>query len=211
MSTKAIVQLATPRFEPLGLVWMDCHYPMLSAGLESVLETKARLHRGGTPPAERPSVAVCCLHTDEDVGQRIARLKGSAGGAPVLAFGLSADAVLARAALRAGARGFLHCGMEPAQIVRAVSVAIRGEVVIPRGMLGELVAENATPNFPALTARQREVLDLVALGMTNVGIADRLFLAESTVKQHLRGAYKALGARNRLEAVRAFLDVGGTG
>jgi DNA-binding NarL/FixJ family response regulator len=53
-----------------------------------------------------------------------------------------------------------------------------------------------------LTPRQREVLMLVARGLTNVQIAERLFLSESSVKQRLRQAYKILGVKNRTEAVK---------
>jgi DNA-binding CsgD family transcriptional regulator len=59
-------------------------------------------------------------------------------------------------------------------------------------------------DLAALSARQREILGLVVEGMSNAEIARRLFLSESTVKQHLRGAYKLLGASNRTEAARLF-------
>lgn len=205
MSTRAVVQLAVPESsKPLGLVWVDCAFPLLSAGLESALEAKARLHRGKTSPAERPSAVVCCSHEDDDIGQRVFHLKGSASDAPVLVLGFSADPMLAQAALRAGARGFLHCGMEPSQITRAVSLAIKGEMVVPREMLTDLVVAKTPADPSVLTLRQREALELVAQGLTNAQIANRLFLSESTVKQHLRGAYKSLGVRNRMEAVKAF-------
>jgi DNA-binding NarL/FixJ family response regulator len=51
-------------------------------------------------------------------------------------------------------------------------------------------------------ARQREILEHLSEGLTNAQIAKRLFLTESTVKQHLRQAYKALGVSNRTEAAR---------
>jgi len=53
-----------------------------------------------------------------------------------------------------------------------------------------------------LSARQREVLELVAEGLPNAQIAQRLFITESTVKQHLYKAYKTLGVRNRREAAK---------
>ena len=115
------------------------------------------------------------------------------------------DARLARAAVRAGARGFVHAGMPPEQIVRAVSVAAEGEeLALPRGLLEGLVAEGRGPDLSALSPRQREVSELVAEGLSNAEIARALYVAESTVKQHLRRAYGALGVKNRREAAAAL-------
>ncbi len=73
----------------------------------------------------------------------------------------------------------------------------------PRGLTEFLLAEGDSPaNLDLLSARQREILDLVVEGFTNGQIAKRLFLSESTVKQHLRASYKLLGVRNRTEAAR---------
>jgi DNA-binding NarL/FixJ family response regulator len=80
-------------------------------------------------------------------------------------------------------------------------VALRGEVVLPRALLRLCVDEQRRlePRID-LSARQREVLELVVEGLTNAEIAERLFLSESTIKQHLRAAYKLLGVKNRTEA-----------
>ena len=80
----------------------------------------------------------------------------------------------------------------------------------PLGLVGngELVRDGESRPYQRihlLSARQREVLDLVAEGLPNAQIAQRLFVTESTVKQHLHKAYKALGVRNRREAAE-FLD-----
>ena len=120
----------------------------------------------------------------------------------VMVFGLYLDLALARAALRNGARGFIHAGMSPTQIVRALEVASKGEVVAPRQLLEYLIATEEFADLAILSTRQREILDLVSEGLTNAQIAKRLFLTESTVKQHLRSAYKILGVSNRTEAVR---------
>jgi len=91
--------------------------------------------------------------------------------------------------------------MGPEQVLRAVGAALRGETVLPRCLLSEWVDEQRTPDLGALlSARQREILELVAEGSTNAEVAGHLFLSESTIKQHLRAAYKALGVRNRTEA-----------
>jgi DNA-binding NarL/FixJ family response regulator len=112
------------------------------------------------------------------------------------------DLPLARAALRLGARGFIHAGMELDQIARAAEVAARGEIVVPRKIVEYLVTNEGPADLDALTARQREILELVAKGYSNARIAKDLFLSESTVKQHLRATYKVLGVSDRKEAAK---------
>ena len=64
------------------------------------------------------------------------------------------------------------------------------------------MANEDPTGLDALTPRQRDILGLVAEGLSNAEIASRLKLSESTVKQHLRHAYKALGAKDRKEAAK---------
>jgi DNA-binding NarL/FixJ family response regulator len=112
----------------------------------------------------------------------------------------SSDLTVARAAFQAGARGFLHLGMQPSQIAHALRLACHGEVVFPRDMVPNLIREETPSELLALTARQREILELVGEGLTNAGIARRLYLTEGTVKQHLRAAYRLLNVRSRVQA-----------
>jgi DNA-binding NarL/FixJ family response regulator len=120
----------------------------------------------------------------------------------ILVFSLHVDLPLARAALRLGAQGFVHAGMEPEQIARAVELTAKGEVVAPRKLLEFLIANEDPADLDALTPRQRDILELVTEGLSNAQIAKRLFLSESTVKQHLRGAYKILGVKDRKEVAK---------
>jgi DNA-binding NarL/FixJ family response regulator len=92
--------------------------------------------------------------------------------------------------------------MEPAQIVRALEVVADGQIAAPRQLLEYLVFNDKPVDLDALSSRQKEILGLVGEGLSNAQIAERLFLSESTIKQHLRAAYKALGVNNRTEAVR---------
>jgi DNA-binding NarL/FixJ family response regulator len=92
--------------------------------------------------------------------------------------------------------------MELDQIARAAEVAARGEIVVPRKILEYLVTNEEPTDLDTLTTRQREILELVAKGYSNARIAKDLFLSESTVKQHLRATYKALGVADRKEAAR---------
>jgi DNA-binding NarL/FixJ family response regulator len=188
--------------ERLGLVWIDCPYPVVAAGLERALEGRARLHVGQTAPVDPPRCAIFDTSGDEAVSEGIERIKEVDPEIPILAFNLHVDLPLARAALRHGARGFIHAGMELDQIARAVEVAVEGEIVAPRKLLEYLITNDDPTELDTLTARQSEILQLVAEDLSNAQIAKTLFLSESTVKQHLRAAYKVLGVSDRKEAAR---------
>jgi len=191
---------------PLGLVWIKGTQHVLALGLEKALGAGARVHRGNKgPKAEAPSAVIYLqedLDGEEEAAQEIESIRAKAPHATILVCTPAPDLRLARGALKAGAGGLLHTGMPPEQILRALSVARRGEVVLPRELLRLWVDEQRRLLEPRidLSARQREVLELVVEGLTNAEIAGRMFLSESTVKQHLRAAYKALGVKNRTEA-----------
>ena len=196
-------QLVGTERKPLGLVWVDCPYPVVAAGLKSALEGKARVHLGTVPPTDEvPSSVIFDTGGVEGLSEGIKRIQEIDPEISILVFGLYVDLPLIRAALRLGARGFVHAGMEPEQIARAMEVAAKGEVVAPRKLLEFLIANEEPADLDALTPRQRDILELVAEGLSNAQIAERLFLPESTVKQHLRAAYKTLGVKDRKEAAR---------
>jgi DNA-binding NarL/FixJ family response regulator len=185
---------------PLGTIWIDCPHHLLSGKLEGALRADATsIHRGPEPPRQLPSAVVCCAAA-ADVAARAGTILASCPGTPLLVLGPSADLSLARAALRAGARGFVHAGMHPGQIARALRLAVEGEVVLPRGLLEELVADDRRPDLSDLGPRQREVLELVAQGLSNAQIARRLWVSQSSVKRDLTRAYEALGVDNRRQA-----------
>jgi DNA-binding NarL/FixJ family response regulator len=193
----------------LGLVWIDCPYPLAAIGLARILESKARVHVGREPPeGEAPSVAIFGTSGVEGLLEGVKRLRKQNPDTLILVFGLYLDLAVARAALRAGARGYIHTGMQPEQIVRAVRVAIEGQIVAPRELLEYVISNEEPMDLNLLSNRQREILELVGEGLTNAQIAGRLFLTESTIKQHLRAAYKILGVSNRTEAARLMRNGG---
>ena len=199
-------------FAPLGLVWVKSTQRVVSLGLENALGAGARVHKGlEGPAAEAPSAVIYYPdgpdgQEDEEAAAAVARevesIRAQAPNAPILVCALAPDLHLARGAIKAGASGLLHIGMPPEQILRALSVALEGEVVLPRELLRLWVDEQRRlePRIDLLSARHREVLELVGEGLSNAQIAQRMFLSESTIKQHLRAAYKLLGAKNRTEA-----------
>ncbi|MGW4823177.1 response regulator [Streptomyces sp. NPDC004227] len=112
-------------------------------------------------------------------------------------------------ALRAGASGFLVKDALGEEILVTVRAVLRGEVMMAPSVIRRLVERFVLPEArPAererlsrLTEREREVLALVARGLSNADIAARLFLGESTVKTHLGRLLSKLGLRDRVHAV----------
>lgn len=193
--------------KPLGMVWLYCPYPILARGLSEALRKEALVYHGEQLPEEAdPSCVLLCVDRIEDIFHKIKPLQTAAPDAPIVVFGPSEGLHFARAALQAGARGFVHAGMPPEQVVRALSVTSKGEVAVPRELLKDLVIGKPLVDLDALTSRQREILKLVVEGETNGQIGQKLFLSESTIKQHLRAAYKVLKVRNRTEAARLLRD-----
>ena len=196
---------------PLGTVWINCrHEGVTILGLKQILETQARVHVGWEfPKADTPSLIVLCLNDTEALSESVKRVRGSGpDAAPVLVFGLQPNLPLAHAALKAGARGYVHAGMTPEQVLRVADLVVQGEIAAPRELIEYLVNLKEPPSY-TLSSRQEEILRLLIEGLSNAQIAERLFLSESTVKQHLRAAYKVLGVRNRTEAVRVVRDADG--
>jgi DNA-binding NarL/FixJ family response regulator len=120
-------------------------------------------------------------------------------------------------ALRDGAAGFLVKDTEPADLVRAVHVVASGDALLSPGVTRRLIAEYATrsraPSPPtgqldALTDREREVVALVALGLSNEEIASRLVVSPLTAKTHVSRAMVKLGARDRAQLVVAAYEAG---
>jgi DNA-binding NarL/FixJ family response regulator len=197
--------------KPLGLVWvLSSSYSITTEGLKQVLEGKAEVKIGGQSCAGSPSCVVLYAGGGKEGG-----LEGMGGirelypGVPLLVLGSQLDLALAWAALKNGADGFVHAQMDSAQVLRAVEVVQRGELAAPRQLLRYYLSQNENPNIGDLTARQREILEMVVEGSSNAEIAGRLYLTESTIKQHLRAVYKELGLRNRTEAAKTMREHAG--
>ncbi|MGB7819964.1 MAG: response regulator transcription factor [Ornithinibacter sp.] len=112
------------------------------------------------------------------------------------------------AALRAGASGFVLKDTEPADLVRAVEVVAAGDALlapeVTRRMLDRFAEGGAARkpiDLPPLTQREHEVLGWVALGLSNVEIADQLVVSYSTVKTHVSHLLTKLDARDRAQLV----------
>jgi NarL family two-component system response regulator LiaR len=122
-----------------------------------------------------------------------------------------ADDALVMAAVKAGALGYLLKDSQPEELIAAIRVVARGEPSLPPAITLKLFRELKQPaeqQSPALTEREIEVLRLMARGLTNQAIADRLNISEWTVRTHVRNILEKLALANRTEAVLYALREG---
>jgi len=119
-------------------------------------------------------------------------------------------------AIRGGAAGFLVKDTEPAELLRAIRTVVAGESLLSPGPTRSLVEAYAAhakpaalaPDLDALTDRERQVMRLVAGGLTNAEIAERLFVSPATTKTHVSRAMIKLGARDRAQLVVFAYETG---
>jgi DNA-binding NarL/FixJ family response regulator len=112
-------------------------------------------------------------------------------------------------AIRVGASGFLVKDTEPVDLIRGIQAVAQGDALLSPGVTRRLIAEFATltrktvpvPGLEALTEREREVMALVASGLSNEEIAERLVVSPATAKTHVSRAMVKLGARDRAQLV----------
>ena len=168
----------------------------------------AALLEGGLAPVERPggaeraAITVLVLAADlaePDAAMAVRMACESAPQAAVIVVTPPGRDWEVRRALRAGATGIVFDGQLERTLPAAVRAAAAGLVAVPHALRNQVVK-------PVFSHREREILALVADGATNREIADRLYLAESTVKSHLSTAFSKLGVRSRAEAAALVLD-----
>lgn len=153
----------------------------------------------------RPDVAVLDLHMPGlDGAQVAAAVRGRELETRVLIVSAYDDPAQVYDALEQGAAGFVHKESTPAEIVAAVRDCAAGRDVLAPRLAAGLAAEirrRAEPPGPTLTARESEVLTLIAAGTTVPAIAEQLYLSTSTVKTHMQRLYEKLGVNGQAAAV----------
>ncbi len=121
------------------------------------------------------------------------------------------------AAIRAGASGFLLKDVRPQQLVDAIEVVAAGDALLAPSVTQRLLArfaealtrpEERASDLSLLTERELEVLTLVAAGLSNAELAERLFLSETTVKTHVSSVLRKLSLRDRVQAVVFAYEAG---
>ena len=200
---------------------------LVRAGLRVVLDGDERLRVVGEAASGEEAVALADrLRPDVvliDAGlpglgcvEAIEAMATESGVAVMLLIASERDDTIL-AALRAGAGAVLSKDTEPTQLLRAVEALTQGEALLSPGLTRRLMAELASrprPSAPGselideLTAREHEVLGLVALGFTNEEIADRLTVSVATVKTHVNRAMVKLHAHDRAKLVVLAYETG---
>jgi DNA-binding NarL/FixJ family response regulator len=112
------------------------------------------------------------------------------------------------AAMRAGARGYLVKGADSPEVLRAITAVAQGEAIFGPGVAGRVLGYLTRPLsasdpvvFPELTSREREILTLMAAGLGNSQIAQRLALSHKTVRNNVSSIFSKLQVADRSEAI----------
>jgi DNA-binding NarL/FixJ family response regulator len=142
-----------------------------------------------------------------------AQIKKLLPGIQIIMVTVYEDTERISAALRAGACGYLLKRCTPAELVSAVREARLGGVPMPREIARKVIASFQQPNTVApamdeLRPSERKILELLAVGLANKEIADRLGLSPGTVRWHLENIYSKLHVHSRTEAVLKFRSTG---
>ncbi|HYH29897.1 MAG TPA: response regulator transcription factor [Pseudonocardia sp.] len=199
--------------DPIRVLIVDDH-PVVRDGLRGVLDGEPDMQvvgeagHGAEALARIRAVAVDVVLMDlrmPTMGgvEAIGELRRSAPAVRVLVLTTYDTDRDVLPAIEAGATGYLLKDTPRDELLRAVRAAHRGEAVLSPAVAGRLMGQVREPAQDTLSARELEVLRLVAAGSTNRETAQRLFISEATVKTHLLHIYAKLEVRDRASAVAA--------
>jgi DNA-binding NarL/FixJ family response regulator len=214
---------------PIRVLIADAQ-PIVRAGFAAMLEVEDDMAVAGAAASVDEAVALVC-ELRPDVALFDLELPGGGGleaarrveenphcaDVNVMILAAHDDDDELFAALRAGARGYLLKSTEPGDLMQAVRVVASGEALLSPSATRRLITEFASqpqPQVPSaeqldeLTAREREVIALVAAGLRNDEIAERFVISPATVKTHVSRALRKLDARDRAQLVAIAYQLG---
>lgn len=196
-------------------------HPVVRAGLVALVDAADDLEVVGTASTGLEAVGAAAALAPDVVlmDLRMPDLDGDEATARIIAANPAArvvilttyesdDAILS--AIEAGASGYLLKAAPEAELLAGVRAVAAGEVALAPGVAALLVKRAASPSDPGpgLSARELEVLRLVAQGLSNRQIGEKLFLGEATVKTHLLHAFAKLEVSDRTRAVTRAMELG---
>ena len=210
--------------EPVRILLADDH-PAFLAGLEALLGTidgVAAVGRAATgeeavnaAAALQPDVVLMDLNMPGIDGiEATRRIVATSPHIAVIVLSMYEDDDQVFGALKAGARGYLLKGADRGELVRAIRGVASGEAIFGPAIARRLVAFFAArptveaAAFPELTDREREVLDLIARGLNNAEIAQRLVLSPKTVRNHVSNIFSKLQVADRAQAIVRAREAG---
>jgi len=198
-------------------------HPLFRAGLRSTLELAGfelvgEVESGAAAVDEAarlaPHLVVMDIHMPElngiDATRAIVAARPETG---VLVLTMFEDDESVFAAMRAGARGYLLKGADQGEVLRAAESVARGEAIFGPAIARRVIEFMSHPPaksqpFPELTAREREVLELIAQGMSNARIAERFVLSQKTVRNHVSNILTKLRVADRSQAIVRAREAG---
>jgi DNA-binding NarL/FixJ family response regulator len=197
-------------------------YPLVRAGLRMLLEdqpdlkvvamTGDRREALRLAAGESPDVILIDLDLpSEDLANFLPELREAAKNARLLVLTSVVDPVVHRGVVRLGAMGVVLKHQTPEVLIKAIRKIHAGEVWLDRASMGNVLHEMTrkvpdphdpeAPKIRSLTEREHQVIALIAEGLKNKQIAERLFISETTVTHHLSSIFSKLEVSDRLELV----------
>jgi DNA-binding NarL/FixJ family response regulator len=195
-------------------------HPVVREGLRGMLSAESDIEVAGEAASGAEAVALFSSLSPDvvlmdlrmpggDGVEAIGKIRSGHGNAAkiIVLTTFDTDADILRA-VEAGATGYLLKDTPRADLLRAVRAAASGETVLAPAVAGRLVSRARGPQPETLSARETEVLSLVARGLTNLQIGRELLVSEATVKTHLMRACSKLGVTGRTAAVTKAMETG---
>ena len=193
----------TPRIS-IGIVVRDeslaerARNSIIKAGMTTVFDEPLSSLSEGQLPKKADAVLFAGL-IDSRGDVEFERIREAAPEVPFIAFSSDDNDSTLRFALQMGVEGLVSLGKVENTLATTVQGVVAGLLVVPRGSRRHMPVRD-------LTNREKQVLSLVIMGLTNREISEKLFISETTVKSHLNTSYRKLGIHSRAEAVRIIAD-----